>query len=407
MATSFDRLLRSAPLASTAIAREAFPARRTAKFARANSEKLEGEFGSKRGQGSGVSKNSAAKGNLSRLLKQDSYQTSRTGRRGQGDGFNDMRQRAAVKVHFFNHAKGNRAAGGGGGGMRAHTRYLARDAAGRDEEADRARGVEREVEINTSEDQTRAHSQYLSRGEQGKGVFYDKEHEGIDGGPIAEAWTKSDKRHFRIILSPEEGERLRDLTAYTREVMERAEAHLGTKLQWIAVDHHDTAHAHTHIILRGRRANGQDLIIPKDFIQHGWRNIARDIATEWLGRRTRSQEREALDREALRHAPTRLDRHIALQLPEDNTIRMSRLKALNADPHITSALKARARELERLGLATEIKRGVLRFEPDWQDRLKALELHLDIRRNLMNERRLQQQMERERMARSLSMGLER
>jgi len=30
--------------------------------------------------------------------------------------------------------------------------------------------------------------------------------------------------------------------------------------------------------LRGRRANGQDLVIPKDVIRHGFRNIARDVA---------------------------------------------------------------------------------------------------------------------------------
>jgi len=49
--------------------------------------------------------------------------------------------------------------------------------------------------------------------------------------------------------------------------MARAEVQLGSRLSWIAADHHDTGHAHTHIILRGRRANGQDLVIPKDKLQ--------------------------------------------------------------------------------------------------------------------------------------------
>ncbi len=35
---------------------------------------------------------------------------------------------------------------------------------------------------------------------------------------------------------------------------------------------------------------------------------------------------------------------------------------------------------------SEIRRNVLSFEPDWQDRLKAMEQHLDIRKNRIRER---------------------
>ena len=75
---------------------------------------------------------------------------------------------------------------------------------------------------------------------------------------------------------------------------------------------------------------------------------------------------------------------------------------------MTSALRARTRELRRLGLAREVRQGVLQFEPGWQDRLKAMELHLDIRKQMMAERQLAQQAERERLAQRLSRsGLER
>ncbi len=174
--------------------------------------------------------------------------------------------------------------------------------------------------------------------------------------------------------------------------MARAEAALGTKLQWIAADHHDTANPHTHLIIRGRRANGQDLVIPKDFIKYGFSGIARDVATEWLGRRSPADERRALDREVIRHGPTRLDRMIAHQLPVDRTIRVASLEAANGDPSTTRALKERARELQRMGLAVEVKRNVLTFQPDWRDRLQAMELHLDIRKRLMLEQsKLRQQ----------------
>ena len=51
---------------------------------------------------------------------------------------------------------------------------------------------------------------------------------------------------------------------------------------------------------------------------------------------------------------------------------------------------------------------MLEFEPGWQDWLKAMELHPDIRKPLMAEPRPALQAERERLARRLSRtGLER
>jgi type IV secretory pathway VirD2 relaxase len=318
----------------------------------------------------------------------------------------DARQRAVVKIHYFNHG------GGGGAALKAHARYVARDAAGRDdgEEAMLAPevGAGREDEIARG----RAHADYLSRGPSAASPFYDAIAEGVDGAARAADWAARDKRHFRLILAPERGELIADLPAFTREVMVRAEAQLGAKLQWVAVDHHDTDNPHTHLILRGRRANGQDLILPKDFVRHAFRDIARDLATEWLGPRGPAEERLALEAEIIRHAPTRLDRMIAGQLPKDGRARVSKLEAPNGDPALTQAVTARAKELARLGLATEEKRRgigakVLAFQPDWQDRLKAMELHLNVRKRLMVERTVQRQEELERAMRRLTRGVDR
>jgi hypothetical protein len=118
------------------------------------------------------------------------------------------------------------------------------------------------------------------------------------------------------------------------------------------------------------------------------------VATEWLGPRSAADERLALEAGIIRHAPTRLDRMIADQLPEDGRGRVSRLEAPNGDPAPTQAVKARAKELARMGLATETRRRgtgdkVLAFQPDWQHRLKDKELHLNVRKRLMVERTAQ------------------
>lgn len=351
-----------------------------------DTDKFEGRFGSRTGAGGGAS----APAPLSRRLAQRAPITRHAKVTRRSEVVSDLRQRATVKVHYFDHARG------GASALKAHTRYLAREAASQDDLTQCAETPAPEIE--TPEAGARAHASYLARGGPSESVFYDRDAEAIDGGTRAEAWARSDKRHFRIILAPEEGEKLRDLTGYTREVMARAEAELGTRFSWVAVNHHDTGHAHTHIILRGRRANGQDLILPRDFIRHRMREIARDVATDWLGRRTPQQEREALDREVTRHGPTRLDRMLEARMSEKRTIQLGRLQGPGNDPHLTTALRARARELHRLGLASEVRRGVLQFEPGWQDRLKEMQLHLDIRKQLMAQRQIAQQAERERLA---------
>ena len=97
---------------------------------------------------------------------------------------------------------------------------------------------------------------------------------------------------------------------------------------------------------------------------------------------------------------------IAAQLPEDQKLRIGRLEAPNGDPHTTLALKARARELQRMGLAQEVKRNLLAFEPNWRDRLQAMELHLDIRKRVMRERDVQRR-ERQKSVKPKGMGLHR
>jgi type IV secretory pathway VirD2 relaxase len=376
--TSFDRLLRGSILALPLTREDSISADRSIRMTRPDRDRLEGKI---KGGGLASSGGSKRPGLSRRMDKRTPMRGSNFGGEARGGAMAfDNRQRAIVKVHYFSHG------GGGGAALKAHARYVARDAATRDD-LPAAQLPSEEAPEATREEKARAHAAYLSReGQAKRSVFYDAHHEGVDGAARAEAWAKSDKRHFRIILSAEDGDRLRDLPAYTREVMARAEAALGTKLHWIAADHHDTAHPHTHLIIRGRRANGQDLIIPKDFVKYGMSGIARDVATEWLGRRSPADERRALDREVIRHAPTPLDRMIAHQLPEDRTIRIAALEAANGDPSTTRALKERARELQRMGLAVEVKRNVLSFQAGWQDRLRAMELHLDIRKNLMLER---------------------
>ncbi len=374
-APSINRLFRAGKLKRDMFGAEVFRPGKSLGATRAlNADIIEGRHDG-RAKSSGGAMRAGYGKKLASLIGSSRNVARSTSSRGAHGAF-DPRQRAIVKIHYFSHA------GGGGAALRAHARYVARDAAARTSEI--SDHGEDESSSDHAETKARAHSNYLGRTD--GSVFYDATVTGVDGGERAAAWARSDRRHFRLILSPENGTKLGDLKSYTREVMRRAEIALGTTLEWVAVDHWDSDNPHTHIILRGVRGDGRDLIIPRDFVQHGFRSVARDVATERLGNRTRDDDRLALHREVRAHRPTRLDHWIADQLDKDGKVRIADLRSPHGDPAATDALKGRAHELRRLGLATEVKRNVLQFAPNWRDGLKALELHLDIRKALMQSR---------------------
>ena len=67
---------------------------------------------------------------------------------------------------------------------------------------------------------------------------------------------EGDRHQFRFIVSPDDAEELSDLKAFTRDLMGQAQADLGTRLDWVAVDHWNTGHPHLHVIVRGRTDEG-------------------------------------------------------------------------------------------------------------------------------------------------------
>ncbi len=364
--SSFNRVL-CAGVATADLTTSVFPALRSRRFqAPIDRDDLRGAFGTSK-------KSEVRAARLSKGLDARLGLSKRFGVRKSRDRLNgfDMRQRAVAKVHFFGHG------GGGGASLAAHGRYIAREAARGDLEP-----THKSQTPETPDRAAGAHADYLT-GE--RAVFYDGLRDTIDGRALMAVWAREDRRHFRIILSPENGGRLGDLKSYVRTVMERAEAELGSRLEWVAVNHHDTDNPHSHIVLRGRHANGRPLLLPREFVKHGLREIARDVATDRLGPRTRGEENAALLRESRAHRPTRLDAILARHV-QDGRLAIAAIEAPNGDPAVTQALKLRARELQRLGLASEPRRNVLQMKSDWRERLQAMELHLDIRKGLMRER---------------------
>lgn len=231
------------------------------------------------------------------------------------------------------------------------------------------------------------HITYLGRSGAGlegaRPEFFDRSTGGLDAQAAAAGW-RLDRHHFRFIISPEHGDRIADLRDYTREVMRRVAEDLGQPgLAWIGTCHFDTDQPHAHVLVRGRRESGRDLVIPRDYISHGFRLRAQEVAQERLGDLSRTDAERRIWKETIADRFTGFDRRLlaaadATGLVEDGVGAAATWAALT---------RGRLRHLEMLGLATRVGRRY-RLAPDMELRLRSLQLRQDIIRALQ-QRRLQ------------------
>jgi type IV secretory pathway VirD2 relaxase len=127
---------------------------------------------------------------------------------------------------------------------------------------------------------------------------------------------------------------------------------LGTMLDWIAVDHWNTEHPDIHVIVRGKADDGRDLVIARNYIKDGLRARAKRLVSQELGPRSDLEIRRRLDAEVEADRWTRLDRALASAAASQNqVIDLRPVGGQPAEEHTRSALIARMRKLERLGLA--------------------------------------------------------
>jgi type IV secretory pathway VirD2 relaxase len=108
---------------------------------------------------------------------------------------------------------------------------------------------------------------------------------------------EDDRHHFRFIVSPDDAVEMSDLKTFARDLVGQMEKDLGTKLDWVGADHWNTEHPHVHLIVRGVREDGENLVISRDYIKEGMRDRARDLITQELGPRTDHEIRRTLERQ--------------------------------------------------------------------------------------------------------------
>lgn len=228
-----------------------------------------------------------------------------------------------------------------------------------------------------------AHLRYVQRdgvtrdGEPGQ--LYSADEDRADGKAFLDR-SAGDRHQFRFIVSAEDGVEYDDLKPFIRRLMAQMEGDLGTELNWVAVDHHNTGHPHSHVILRGRTDRNRDLVIAREYMTHGMRERAAEIVRLDLGPRSDAEIEDRLRQETGQERFTSIDRAL-LRDQEDNGL----VWATGEDAFQQALRAGRLQKLRRLGLAEEAVPGQWRLSPELEPTLRRMGERGDILKTMHRE----------------------
>lgn len=225
-----------------------------------------------------------------------------------------------------------------------------------------------------------AHLRYLQRDGTTRdgqpGHLYGPDSDRVDG-PDFQARGAGDRHQFRFIVSPEDGAEYDDLRPLTRRLMTRMEQDLGTTLDWVAVDHFNTGHPHTHILVRGKDHLGKDLIVASDYLTHGLRERAAELVDLDLGPRTDREIEARLRSEVEQERLTSIDRALLRDTDGNRELAIG-----GRDAFDQSVRAGRLVKLARLGLAEPIGPARYRLAAGLEDTLRQMGERGDIIRTM-------------------------
>ena len=239
---------------------------------------------------------------------------------------------------------------------------------------------------NGHEGQWTAHGRYLERKgaqrENEKGLGFNETDDDISIVKTVKAWQEeNDPYLWKLIISPEKAAGI-DLKEHIRELMKRIEKDLGTKLQWVAIEHYNTLHFHVHLDIRGLRDDGQELRIDKDYIKTSFRERSQQILTEKLGLRTYQDILESRQKVINARHITEIDRLIDRKINDElNNGHFYQLDWCTKNDKLYQKnlqIKQRLQYLETLGLAKEFTSASWYVSPTFLNHLKFIQEQDDI-----------------------------
>ena len=215
-----------------------------------------------------------------------------------------------------------------------------------------------------------AHLRYIQRGgvtrDGQPGQLYSADLDQADGKAFL-ARSDGDRHQFRFIVSAEDGVEYDDLKPFVRRLMQQMEEDLDTRLDWVAVDHHNTGHPHSHVIVRGRTDRNKDLIIAREYVTDGMRERAAEIVRLDLGPRSDVEIEDRLREEVTQERFTSIDRTLLREQDGEGLV-----WATDADAFQQSLRAGRLQKLKRLGLADEAAPGQWRLASELEPTLRRM-----------------------------------
>lgn len=226
-----------------------------------------------------------------------------------------------------------------------------------------------------------AHVAYLKRegvtrdGE--RGIMFDAASDSVDDRAFAER-CEDDRHHFRFIVSPEDAAEMQDLKAFTRDLTRQMESDLGTRLDWIAVDHWNTDNPHVHLLVRGVDETGADLVISRDYISRGLRSRGEELVSLELGPKPEHEIRATLEKEITAERWTGLDREIRLAADDTGHIDLRPDAGDMSYNEARRLMVGRLQHLEKMGLAAPSGPGEWMVGLEAERKLRDLGMRGDI-----------------------------
>lgn len=228
-----------------------------------------------------------------------------------------------------------------------------------------------------------AHLRYVQRDgvtrDGAPGALYGPQADRVDGKTFLDRGS-GDRHQFRFIVSAEDGTDYEELKSLTRRLMVRVEEDLGTKLDWVAVDHFNTAHPHSHIIVRGVDERGKDLVIARDYLSAGMRERAAELVDLDLGPRSDRDIEQRLRAEIGQERLTSIDRTLLRDAD------VSGIAAATGRDAFDQSLRAgRLAKLGAMGLARPLGAARWRLDPELAQTLRGIGERGDIIRTMQRE----------------------
>lgn len=216
----------------------------------------------------------------------------------------------------------------------------------------------------------RAHLRYIQRDGVTRagmpGELYGRDMDAADGKAFLDRCA-GDRHQFRFIVSAEDGAEYPDLKPYVRRLMAQAEHDLGTRLDWVAVDHFNTDQPHTHVMLRGVDVRGENLVIAREYIAHGFRERAAELATLDLGPRTDREIHDRLRHDVEQERLTAIDRRLLRGMDAERITGPA-----HNDPFQQAIATGRLRKLGTMGLAEELGGGRWQLADGLEETLRRM-----------------------------------